>query len=475
MNSNTLIVRPEPGMSHARSPYREVLETYLRRELVAPMLVVGMMDLFLLILGAASENGRDSAGVALMSVAQSGFMGMLLNGHLTEMLGSPRSRVTPGLHRAHLLVAGAIVVVFAVLIPLATSLSILGLESPNLAIVAIACVTCSAPALLDVLPFTQALSWLLFGWIFFLGGSGWIANRWPPSTTDSLLLLGFSVICMAVLAVRYSRFHEEMRGYANRKWTKPISGSRETNGDDMFEGSRSWEALRVPVPRNLRSFGGQSPGPGEGLWRRARHWNAVWRVVWTSILIGVLLGGLPLALDFQSPGALSRGVFAISFLFGVPLLGLRRPGSVFQPLDRILLANEFLRPFSRVQHVRAVGLVLVGSAVGGVLLAAMIPMFGLWFLTGRSAVNAETVWTILAGTAWFPVLFGVGVANLKPEESIAVIALCLSCYVLFALLLGFCGDRLMGIPLGIMCAAIAAFGVALTRAAYRLWLNRDVG
>ncbi len=96
-----------------RNPYREVLRSYWDSPGAGMAIAVWIIFLFIvfimfiaLTVAAPPKGGPRLAMLAVFYPCFSAMMSFLLILHLKEMLGSPRSRLMPGLHRAHLLVGG---------------------------------------------------------------------------------------------------------------------------------------------------------------------------------------------------------------------------------------------------------------------------------------------------------------------------------------------------------------------------------
>ena len=97
----------------SRNPYREVLRTYCRwRFFWVAVLIVPQFGLSLT-LHAHVLRIMDFVPAIFIAIPLSS----VLASHLRELLGSPRARVTPGLCRAHFVVAGAWIALFAVFVP----------------------------------------------------------------------------------------------------------------------------------------------------------------------------------------------------------------------------------------------------------------------------------------------------------------------------------------------------------------------
>jgi hypothetical protein len=154
----------------------------------------------------------------------------------------------------------------------------------------------------------------------------------------------------------------------------------------------------------------------------------------------------------------------------VPLTVLFAGALLSQRPTRVRLAIEFLRPYSRTQLIRGIGLVVAGSATLFVVLSMSIPVIGLW-IHGDHWPNRQIVWTFVAVLAWTPLFLAAAAANLESFESIASVIACLVLYLLY--LLGE-GVNPGSWPAAWFSAVIFAFGLWALISAYRSWLNNDV-
>jgi hypothetical protein len=271
------------------------------------------------------------------------------------------------------------------------------------------------------------------------------------------------------LALHFLQFREETPGFSRRWLFQPLWGPGSAIGNSRDEARLQWSSFRLPLPHNLRALGGKSPGTGESLLRRARHWHAASQVGSNMLLQGVLIV-LAIAL-FQGARSLGHMVSVLSFI--APLVGLA-PAFVLglQPAVRARVAGEFLRPFSRTQHVQAVGLAVVGFLVAEALEIILLPLPAFWLLASKPVWSEQPLWPMAAGLSAIPLFLGVGLANLRESEVFWAILASWIVHPLFLWLAAWCegeGWLLFG-----LCALMAAIGFATMRGAYRSWLNRDV-
>jgi hypothetical protein len=456
-----------------RSRYREALRTYWRFPLILQAIAAVIT---VPVAGMILANEWPRVGNAVPLVFALPWFASYLSKHLKEMLGSPRSRVTPDLHRTHLVIAAAITAVLAVVIPLLVSLVACGFRGPHLTIVAIALAAFVIPAFVaQFLPIFTVVPTAWAVWFLFSGNH---ELEMSQSAALPRALLGVSAACLVMLAVRLGRFHEEASGYSKRWLLQPLWRNRATINKDRDEVIRYWPQLLIPLPRNLRALGGQSPGVGEKLLRRALHWHAAWRVGWSMVLQGIVFGGMQLvillSLRPQSTAFFEISLFTI-FAGLAPTVWLGSHFAILQAPARARLATEFLRPFSRTEHVRAVGLVLAISVVAEALLIVAIPLAGFWLTGANSLWIRQSLWLPAAAASSVPLFFGVGTANLDSEDSFWAMFASLIAYGIFLWLLASYGNEAVGWLLLDLCAVMVAIGVAVMRASYLSWLNRDVG
>ena len=117
----------------SRNSYREVLLTYCRGRFLLNAVVC--VPFYALTLQESFARLRDFAIVGFGAIV----FPMLLSMHLKEMFSTSRARLTPGLYRAHFIVAAAWILVFAAFLPIGLSFFMLDGGGQRFARVAVCC------------------------------------------------------------------------------------------------------------------------------------------------------------------------------------------------------------------------------------------------------------------------------------------------------------------------------------------------
>jgi hypothetical protein len=390
---------------------------------------------------------------------------LLLINHLREMLEPDRSRLTPGVRRAHLVMAGFFAAIFGGTILVATSLITFGANGPHLAVIAMALTAFAIVCLFLQARATLPLVLLLMIHPYLPGIDRNFILTLPLA--QSCLMLASAIALLIAVGLRFTRFEQE----TSKTWEQ-----RMLHSAGRLFARALWRIRGRPqdeflAQRSFRTLGGASPGAGEGLWRRASHWNAAWGISRRGAQIGMFAGCVLLAPRLYADQG--NSVFAAALLLLLPLFALTPGATLGDPEHRSLLAFEFLRPFARLQHVRSVMFVCAASVGLFYPLPLAVPLLWDWLAHGR-APTSGILWTAAFVCAWIPTFFGVGIANLKGWDSITcVIACCLAYGV--SVIFFVTSETPHGYPLGLFCALMVGAGLAASRAAYRSWLNGDVG
>ena len=348
-----------------RNPYFEVLRSYARWRFIA--IAIGVPAMTAMHMAHRARDVADAFGL----LVPFWILASPLISHLKEMLSGPRSRLTPRHVQAHFVVAGLFAGLFVGLIPLGLSWAFLGPDGPHLSIVAetfatfaVACFVCQSPRGLSTLAFI-ALWWTC------LELSGGIVTV-SLSIVPALLLLAGSLLVLMVVAVRFTSASEvaggdrsalELTGRVAARvifkfWRRPALDGR------------SYRRRFAPLDAvNLANA---------GMWRHARHWDAVWGLTHQGIGSGLFFGGLILTLRFLLR-SVDLDLWALLLIF-LPFAAYLPSVTFGYPSLRMLLIHEFLRPHNRRQHVQAVGLITVGSVASMLVLAIGIPdrEIGFW-------------------------------------------------------------------------------------------------
>jgi hypothetical protein len=472
-----------------RNRYFAASSTYLRARWLLDVVIVPLMTF------ASLESGVLRWQSLFLLVAANGLFGAHIALHLREIIGSPRGRLTPRTNSAHFVVAFGWMTAFSVVLPLCCSLVQLGTFGPHLTVVATALASfafgCVAAA-------TPGGPWSSLGFVgFVLIQRFGFDSSVSLSNVELLLLLTGATTLLACAALRISKHDvDATQSFENRllrragritalagywAWiVKQKCGTALGRSTLQGESGTTFGAERAAYLRRLanrshpklRTLGGSMPGPGEGLWRRARHWNAGWRFAWRPVTFGAVAGGYLLWSALAASNARS-----LAWLWTIPFLPLAVlvPGSlVSQRQTRGRLAIEYLRPFSRTQLVQAVALTVAGSMTLFVALAVSIPLVGLW-IQGGPWPNRQIVWFLIAAVAWLPLFLAAGTANVASFDSTMNVGFCLFFYALYILVLFGDGDRPGGWLFAWFSALIFTVGLWALIVAYRSWLNNDIG
>jgi hypothetical protein len=454
-----------------RSRYLMVLETYVRWAFAWFVPVIA----FWVYQGVAIVAPRDARSFplgsdwALFGLFVLGTFAAVLYGHLSETVGSERGRLTPGLAQAHLIVAGALVSIVTVVIPLVLSLATYGLRGPHLAVGGVALAEFSIPCYL--------FRWNRWGdrlWqiplaiAFTLAAPIAMRAAWFPTNAEVAGLFLISFACLFGVANHWLHFDEEKL---------PL---RDRAGD----ASKSWEwagrgfayILRLLTPSRLRRPGRRGYAVREGLWRRALHWDAGWWNIATAAQLGTLMG-FPIAVMsliqakfIHKPFELHRSVFIIF----VPLCACLPIAWVLSPPTRRYWINEFLRPYSRQQLVQAAGVAVALSALVGGSILVGIPLAAAWIMSGACPVTEAELSTLalaLSGALSFFALCG---ANWRAPRSYLLLILVVIVYTVAVWTPVLEPNRVSHLEVTIRALGLLILGTGITAAAYRSWLNRDV-
>jgi hypothetical protein len=442
-----------------RNPYFEVLRSYLRWRFIA--IAIGVPALTAMQIASSARGVLDLVGLLLPFW----ILAKPLVSHLQAMFSSPRAHLTPGLYRAHFVVAGLFAGLFVALIPSGLAWAILGADGPHLSIVAealatfaVACFCCQSPRGLSTLVFV-AYVWLA---VFRSYGR---AVSFSLNMIPALLLLASSLLALMVVAVRLTSVRE-----AAGRDRSPLELAGRVAARVIF---KFWRRPPLDGSRYRRRFTPLDAAslPIARVWRRARHWDAAWGLTHQGIGSGLFIGGLILALRFLLR-SVDVDLWALLLIF-LPFAAYL-PSVTFGELSsRTLLIHEFLRPHNRRQHVQAVGLITVGSVASMLVLAIGIPVMGDWVLW-KAVFRPAIWWAMVAYGAWTPIFLGIGTANLDREESLTALISALILYAVYVFVVAAALSDSFYAVAAIAACTVSVVAFAVARSAYRSWLDRDL-
>jgi hypothetical protein len=408
----------------------------------------------------ASLMGLMGWSVSAMALA---WLGVIVNVHLKEMLGSPNSRVTPNLIGPHLTVA-TIIAAFAIGIPSALAFGF-GFRGSHLTAVTLLLAAFSIAAFLA--------HW--FSYVAAVVGPLIVLllcdpdPSWSPSLSATLTAIVVSSAALLALAFRFRRFNEEMVEYRKRMQVSSPWSDRRWGSYNGALGSWNW-VLFVQTRQDFRALRRSKAFAMKNTIQRALHWHAAWHTVWPAIGVGVFLGCLvaevALISGFSIPELL--GSPNIPYLAIFPALRLLGPQQ-----NRPYLAAEFLRPESRKEHVNAVGLTLA-SMVLLCWLLMLSAAFVVLLLVGRNFPSLQNLMQSV-GFSMCCLVMAFGLAVWPYRTSVV--------FFVYTAMFGVMGsfaltplrqDRISGFELGLVSAGLLVIGVFVTRWSYLRWLNHDV-
>ena len=452
-----------------RNRYAMVLRTYLRWDYAWVPVAVAFWIIYTVFGSRFGEVDSFPLGRmgALAGFFFLSYVACLLNGHLIGMIGSARGRVTPGLAEAHLLVAAAIAGVLTIAIPLGQSLAVYGWHGPHLAVIALALAVFSITCFLPYWNRLAAALWSLLPFVaIFLRGT---RAAWVPTNAEVLVLFLISFACLFRVADRC--LHLELAEVAFR-------------GLVGMDERRVREALGTPfrglwrfAPDRLRRMGRGGCAADEGLWQRAKHWDAAWWNIQTAAMLGTAGGILFALMAYQNETAKNQPAPAFGSLIYIllPFCACLPFAWVLNPPWRTYWINEFLRPYSRRQHVGAAGFALAVASLVGSCLFVAIPFIALWIVTGVCPATRETLCAVALSLCGAPLFFALCAANWPPFRACVSLVLVLTVYavVIWKPMLDL--HSVSNVGFATRAIGLMVFGGGLTVGAYRSWLNHDIG
>ena len=291
----------------------------------------------------------------------------------------------------------------------------------------------------------------------------------PVSFVSSIALLAAAFASLFVLAIHFRQLREETPGLREAGLLRPLWGPGAAIGDSRNQERWHWSRLPVSVPRDFcAAWAASRPVPARILLRRALHWHAAsqfgWNMLRQCVLAGVVMLGIAI-----SQGARSLGDIASLLCLAAPLVGLIPAFAIsLQPAVRARVASEFLRPFSRTEHVQAVALVLVFFLVAVVLEISVLPLAGFWLVASKPVWSQQPLWPLAAGLSAVPLFLGVGLANLREPEAFWGDPWQLDRVPAVPVLAASCEGKAEGLPLFGLCTLMAAIGCGTMRGALSL-------
>jgi hypothetical protein len=391
------------------------------------------------------------------------WLGVLISAHLKELLGSPNSRLTPNLIGRHFAMVGLITVVFAIGIPLAIAFGF-GFSDSRLTVVALLLVAFAIGAFLG--HWSPNFAAIVAPMAVIL-----LCNLNPSllqQTGATLIAIVLSFGALLVVAFRLGRFSEEMPEY-RRRMQMPFA-----RPDTRFVSPNAavggWDWLRlVPIRRDFRALSRRGGLANESLIERALHWHAVWRIVWPAVgagaWIGCLLAGMALLRGYSAPELL--GSPCIPYLAVFPALRVLGPKQ-----NRPLLAGEFLRPLSRKEHVRAVGLALAAMVVLCWLLMLTTAFSVLLLFSSDVPSMPNLLQSLGFSMCCLCVAFGLAVWPYRTSAVFYVYSAFFGVMASFELT-PLRWNKIAGVELGWVSVGLFVIGIFVTCRSYLRWLNHD--
>jgi hypothetical protein len=399
------------------------------------------------------------------------WLGIVTSVHLKEMLGTPTSRLIPGLARTHLALAGVFVVVLTFAYPLAASLA-LGLVDSWFVFVACALsIFALSMCLAHLGPLALSAIWVvvaLFAFAMILKDD---VVR-VPSATQAAAMVAASTVGAMIVGARLAGFNEEMPEYRRRFPTRVgdlfgTSPGPAGSVNPLYLWYAPYLWFSPAKDRHFsRSRGANLP---ESIIERARHWHAANRSARSLVLLAPFIGGLMGAMAHLNGWSLQQLVGSpnMSYFAVFPVIML------LGPQYRRFLALDSLRPYSRREFANAVGLALVTMVAASWLLMLTTACIVTLCFHPEFPSAVGLVRSILFSSSCVPILFGVAA---WPHRTMLVFYAysglfgVMASFTLIPLRLDeFPIPRLELISLGML-----AIGLLITRASYVRWLNEDL-
>jgi hypothetical protein len=393
---------------------------------------------------------------ALFFASVLGCLGATMSIHLKQMLGNPHSRFMPGLQRAQLTIAGILSFLFVITMSFVLSATVspfLGARDVSVVCAAFSlAVFAIAVSLTHFFPnaiaflFCMAMLMPLIGETRSAGGAVRL-----PSTLESLLIISFSIACLASIVWRLTRLNEEMPEYHRR-----------------FDTTGQQRGPIWPVPsRAIRSWRRRTSPMETGIVWRASHWGAarapIIPAVGIGLGLGVVVGGVA---GFVTHASIPQ-------LIGSPNIPCLAAFPAFTALglqNRRYLEMELLRPLSRDEHVRAIGLALAACVSTSWLFMLVTSSVVLWFAGTAAPSIGSLLPSAVFSACCLPLIFGIAAWPYKTSAAYYAYTASFGIMGSFALLpldVGKFSPAIWGLgSIGLLAA-----GLFVTKCAYVRWLN----
>ena len=237
-----------------RNRYRAALRTSWRWNLASQAFVLALLTC---VVGPAVVRGEVPWAAELIFLF---ICGIRMAEHLKEMLGSERSGVTPGLHRTHLVIAGALTATFGLVLPGAVAWMAGRGDDRALAFVAVTFAAIVIPTCLSKFKFLNVLIWILFASACFLVVANPFELNLHLTKTGSAVLFAVSLGCVIDLAIRFARMRGETPGDSKRVVGRTLFTAR-SKGNEVRTAEILFQPLfRFRLSRNLHPWGAKLPG-----------------------------------------------------------------------------------------------------------------------------------------------------------------------------------------------------------------------
>ncbi len=301
---------------------------------------------------------------------------------------------------------------------------------------------------------------------------------WIPSTASSIALFALAVGCLAILALRLAKLHEEMPEYARGRptsWHSIMHPTAKATGAGGF-------SFAVPTPPNLRTLGRCRKVGNETLLQRALHWHAAWRTIGAAAAMGTIVGALNFGINW-----FIFGWDAYSKMLSSPmnqLFSVFPAMIILHPRNQGPMVQEWMHPWSRTEDVRAVGVTLAASCATCWLIIHIVPGLILWIATSETiplestqqSQFYETLRQLQFSVCAMPLMFGVAT---WPQKSVARMfcGMAMGNAAFLGLLPMFTNRTWIEISpfyVQILLAGILAAGFWLVWKSYRRWLEFEL-